>query len=232
MKHRLRAPSPALVISLIALFVALGGTSYAAIHLPKNSVGAKQLKKNAVTAPKIKNGAVTKAKINTSGLTVPNATNAVNATNATNLGGKTAAALETTAHQYTLPAESGVSTFEISFPGLPAGLYYASYDLTSLMSTAGQEALCFFTDGTNIFLLDYGAQSVFSSFVSTAGSGIVDTRTHAIDLQCNTSGGTFTVSSTDPTPVVSFVNVDTLSSGAATAAARHAVSSPARDTGR
>lgn len=30
MKHRLRAPSPALVISLIALFVALGGTSLAA----------------------------------------------------------------------------------------------------------------------------------------------------------------------------------------------------------
>ena len=40
MKRRLRAPSPALVISLIALFVALGGTSYAAINaLPKNSVG-------------------------------------------------------------------------------------------------------------------------------------------------------------------------------------------------
>jgi len=28
-KHRLRAPSPAFVISLIALFLALGGTSYA-----------------------------------------------------------------------------------------------------------------------------------------------------------------------------------------------------------
>jgi hypothetical protein len=90
MKRRLRAPSPALVISLLALFIALGGTSYAAIALPKNSVGTKQLKKNAVTGPKIKNGAVTKTKINTSGLTVPNATNATNATTATNalnLGG-------------------------------------------------------------------------------------------------------------------------------------------------
>jgi hypothetical protein len=36
MKRRLRTPSPALVISLIALFVALGGTSYAAIKLPRN----------------------------------------------------------------------------------------------------------------------------------------------------------------------------------------------------
>ena len=84
MKRRLRAPSPALVISLIALFVALGGTSYAAINaLPKNSVGTKQLKKNAVTGAKIKNHAVTAAKLNTSGLTVPNATHATSADSAT-----------------------------------------------------------------------------------------------------------------------------------------------------
>jgi hypothetical protein len=54
MKTRMR-PSPALVISLIALFVALGGTSYAAIvTLPKNSVGTPQIKNGAVTAPKLK----------------------------------------------------------------------------------------------------------------------------------------------------------------------------------
>jgi hypothetical protein len=53
MKRRLRAPSPAFVISLVALFVALGGTSYAATHLPKNSVGTKQLKNKAVTPAKI-----------------------------------------------------------------------------------------------------------------------------------------------------------------------------------
>ena len=47
-------PSPALVISLIALFVALGGTSYAAITvLPKNSVGTRQIKNGAVTGPKL-----------------------------------------------------------------------------------------------------------------------------------------------------------------------------------
>jgi hypothetical protein len=48
-----KAPSPALVISLIALFVALGGTTYAATSLPKNSVGTAQLKKGAVTKQKI-----------------------------------------------------------------------------------------------------------------------------------------------------------------------------------
>jgi hypothetical protein len=51
---RLNHPSPALVISLIALFVALGGTSYAAITaLPANSVGTKQLKTGAVTGAKL-----------------------------------------------------------------------------------------------------------------------------------------------------------------------------------
>jgi hypothetical protein len=53
-----RHPSPALVISIIALIVALGGTGYAALKLPKNSVGSKQIKKNAVGASKVKNGSL------------------------------------------------------------------------------------------------------------------------------------------------------------------------------
>lgn len=97
MKRRLRGPSPALVISLIALFVALGGTSYAALNLPKNSVGAKQLKKNAVTVTKIKNGSVTAAKINTKGLTVPNAKHATSADSATSATTATSATSATTA---------------------------------------------------------------------------------------------------------------------------------------
>ena len=40
----MKAPSPALVVSLIALAVALGGTGYAVTQLPKNSVGTKQIK--------------------------------------------------------------------------------------------------------------------------------------------------------------------------------------------
>ena len=37
-KHR---PSPAMVIALVALTVALGGTGYAAVTLPTNSVGTE-----------------------------------------------------------------------------------------------------------------------------------------------------------------------------------------------
>ena len=58
---KLRRPSPALVVSVIALSVALGGTSYAAIVLPANSVGKRQIKKNAVTTAKVKNGSLRRA---------------------------------------------------------------------------------------------------------------------------------------------------------------------------
>lgn len=62
--------SPAMVVACIALSVALGGTSVAAIQaLPRNSVGAKQLKRNAVTGPKIKANAVTGAKVAANTLT-------------------------------------------------------------------------------------------------------------------------------------------------------------------
>jgi hypothetical protein len=61
-------PSPAFVISLIALFVALGGTSYAAItSLPRNSVGTAQLKNGAVTGAKL-NAAVLKKYVRLGGV--------------------------------------------------------------------------------------------------------------------------------------------------------------------
>ncbi len=65
----LRRPSPAMAVALTALFVALGGTSYALASLPANSVGTAQLKSNAVTTSKIKNGAVTASKLNLTGVT-------------------------------------------------------------------------------------------------------------------------------------------------------------------
>ena len=47
------------VTATLALIVALGGTSYAAINLPANSVGSKQLKKRSVTNSKLRANAVT-----------------------------------------------------------------------------------------------------------------------------------------------------------------------------
>jgi hypothetical protein len=42
------------ILALLALFVALGGTSYAAANLPVNSVGSRQIKNNAVSSVKVK----------------------------------------------------------------------------------------------------------------------------------------------------------------------------------
>jgi hypothetical protein len=63
---RFRRPSPAMVVALLALFVALGGSSYAALALKKNSVSSKHIKngqvkkadlaKNSVDASKVANG--------------------------------------------------------------------------------------------------------------------------------------------------------------------------------
>ena len=56
--RRVSLPSPAMALALCALFVALGGASYA-LTLPPNSVGAKQLRARAVTSTKLGTGAVT-----------------------------------------------------------------------------------------------------------------------------------------------------------------------------
>jgi hypothetical protein len=60
-----RRPSPAMVVACLALLVALGGTSVAAVSqlVPRNSVGPNQLQFGAVTGPKIRNNAVTSAKV-------------------------------------------------------------------------------------------------------------------------------------------------------------------------
>jgi hypothetical protein len=47
-------------IGLLALFIALGGTSYAAVSLSANSVGARELKNQAVGASEIKDGSIMK----------------------------------------------------------------------------------------------------------------------------------------------------------------------------
>jgi hypothetical protein len=49
------------VTATLALFIALGGTSYAVIRLPRNSVGPAQLRSNSVSSTKIRNGAVKRA---------------------------------------------------------------------------------------------------------------------------------------------------------------------------
>lgn len=65
-----RRPSPAILISCVALFLSLGGVGYAAIQLPRNSVGSRQIRKGAVTYKKIRPNSVGLVRANTGQLQV------------------------------------------------------------------------------------------------------------------------------------------------------------------
>lgn len=58
MPRLFRGSSYANVTATLALVVALGGTSYAAIKLPANSVGTAQVKPDAITSGKVRNGSL------------------------------------------------------------------------------------------------------------------------------------------------------------------------------
>lgn len=69
-KLSIHRPSPAMVVACLALLVALGGTSVAAVNqLARNSVGPAQLQFGAVTSPKLRNLAVTNPKIRNNAVT-------------------------------------------------------------------------------------------------------------------------------------------------------------------
>jgi hypothetical protein len=85
-----RRPSPAMVVALIALFVALGGSSYAALtingkNIKNKSIAGKKLKNRTITQKKVKKNTLGGTVINESKLgQVPSAADADNAANAAN----------------------------------------------------------------------------------------------------------------------------------------------------
>ena len=62
---RLRSlrPTPSMLIACAALFIALAGTSVAAVSIaiPRNSIGLQQLKANSVNSAKVLNGSLARA---------------------------------------------------------------------------------------------------------------------------------------------------------------------------
>jgi len=69
-------------MATIAVFIALGGSAYAAAQLKKNSVGTKQLKKDAVTGAKVKDGSLSAVDISGAVNSANRASAADNATHA------------------------------------------------------------------------------------------------------------------------------------------------------
>jgi hypothetical protein len=123
-----RLPSPALVVASLALAVALGGTTYAATALPKNSVGARQLKSGSVSTVKLAKGSVTSRQIKDH--TIVAADIAKNTLPASALAGKVASAAhadraDSAAHADTAGSIAGASFATVDYrvgantPGAP-----------------------------------------------------------------------------------------------------------------
>jgi hypothetical protein len=66
MRHRVHRPSPALIVALIALFVALGGTGYAAAT---GSIDGREIKNSSIQSKDIKNSSVTGSDVKNKSLT-------------------------------------------------------------------------------------------------------------------------------------------------------------------
>jgi hypothetical protein len=97
---KVRWPSPAMAVALLALFVAMGGSVYAANQIngksikknslpgnrvKKNSLAGNRVKKNSLPGNKVKKNSLVGSQINESTLgTVPSATKAADADHATN----------------------------------------------------------------------------------------------------------------------------------------------------
>ena len=87
MRRHIKTPSASTVVALLALFVALGGTGYAAVK-----VNGKNIKTRTITGKKVKNNTLTGKQIRESKLaTVPKAKSATTAGTANALAGGAAA---------------------------------------------------------------------------------------------------------------------------------------------
>ena len=147
------------VIALLALFIALGGTSYAVTALPKNSVGTQQLKKNAVTGVKVKNGSLSSADF-AAGTLLKGDTGASGATGATGPQGATGAAGPAGAQYSSVDGDSQTNPIESNAVSVASGDIYldqagkyamfARFDttLTANMCAGGDPVLFLSTDGT------------------------------------------------------------------------------------
>jgi len=184
-----RRPTASMVISLIALFVALGGASYAAVSLPNNSVGTAQIKNNAVNYKKIATHTIglqridaTKVQVRVSG-TCKDAS----AINTIAQGGKVTC-------QSTLPTEFGASSDSTT-------VGTASTTVVSKILPAGNYLLTA-TQYATINPSDTAAgQQVQVTCTLSAASGSSQTRTASIEVGQSTRTQTVAIPMTFPTTV-------------------------------
>lgn len=203
------------VLATLAIFLAIGGGTFAIAALKKNSVGKKQLKKGAVVTKKVKDGAITEAKIAAGAIigakladgavtgakadlsTFGQVPSAASADSALTLGGKTAAQLQTVSGfdqdetDVPMPVAFGVmNTVTVTTPSPSRVL--ASASLTILSDGAGADdfASCFIAiDGVPgaTYSTQVPNAAVNGASLSAAFARQLEAGDHTVTLECRDS---------------------------------------------
>jgi hypothetical protein len=178
-----------MVISLIALFVALGGASYAAVSLPKNSVGTAQIKNKAVNYKKIATHTIGLQRIDATKVQVRVSGECKNssAINTVAQGGKVTC-------QSTLPTQFGASS-DSSTVGT------TSSTVVSKILPAGNYLLTAVPYATINPSSTAAGQQVQVTCTLSAASGSSQTRTASIEVGPSTRTQTVAIPMTFPTTV-------------------------------
>jgi hypothetical protein len=213
---RLRRPSPAMIVALLALFVALGGSSYAAVKIgakdiASGAVGTRAIANNAVRSADIRNAAVsgldvkddslTNADIDNSNLSAASAktadtathansaTSATNATNADKLDG-----LDST--DFTRPActsQSGAIKGGVTIAASPA--FSATFTPVPGYNCSGQSV-----EARRLSMGRYEVRFNGSPATQAVATAIVTSIKADMISVTNQSPGVFTIYVLDPLP--------------------------------
>ncbi len=208
MLRRLRSRlSYANVVASLALFVALGGVSYAAVKLPKNSVGSRQIKHNAVTGSKVKNGSLTGADIKNRSLTAADfagvlagPTGPQGSVGPPGPAGVAGATGPSDAYASHVPGgvESSITEADLTSVSVPAGSYVVTAKLYGLRPNQVEptdltcslwndtEQIDFIHAGANIVTIQPYLQLPLEGFATVAGPT-------TFRLACYGSGGTIRI---------------------------------------
>lgn len=196
----LRRPSPSMVVAVVALFAALGGTSYAAVKITgkdiaKKTITYKNVKDKTLGGNKMKPDSLTGDQINEATLgPVPKASLADAATNAGTLDGVDSTGFMLAKERAFEVNQAAVSNFGSGAPlatlsDLPGGTYVVTAKLTYDNDGAGAAESCTLTvpgadDTTSFVVADTetvmlqevtSSDGAFSLYVSCTGDGNDDT---------------------------------------------------------
>jgi hypothetical protein len=205
-----RRPSPAILISSVALFMSLGGVGYAAISIPNNSVGTAQLRNNAVTSSKLNNNAVSYKKIQAGAVGIVRANTGqlqvrVSGTCATGQAIGTINQVGKVTCNNALPSEFGTTYNTAAATGtaatvtsvaLPAGASYLAMANPIATVTSGATA----QRTTVSCTLTVGSNTATRSVVIPTDGTASDLSTQSIPLQGTGGSGTGSVSCTASVP--------------------------------